>query len=148
MSTSHTSAESSLYVAGFRAVLLGGLCAIGISCFYGSVFAGIWLRVSMWNGASLQEAYAALMASSGSPGYWMAMVSQALAGAIGGYIAARGGDKPIAYATGSSLVYLSFVGVMYINPSSQAVPFWYLLLSLVVPIVSAALGGVLYVRKT
>jgi hypothetical protein len=88
------------------------------------------------------------MASSGSPGYWMAMVSQALAGAIGGYIAARGGDKPIAYATGSSLVYLSFVGVMYINPSSQAVPFWYLLLSLVVPIVSAALGGVLYVRKT
>jgi hypothetical protein len=129
-------------------VLLCGICAIGISCFLGSVFAGIWLRVAMWNGASLQEAYAALMASSGSVGYWFALLPQAFAGAIGGYIAARGGAKPVAYATLSSLVYLSFVGAMYINPSSQVAPFWYLLISLVLPVVAAAIGGALYARGT
>lgn len=148
MATSPISADSNLHIGGVRVVLLGGLCAIGISCFCGSILAGIWLRVAMWNGASLQEAYATLMASWGSPGYWLALVPQAVATAIGGYIAARGGDKPVGYAVLSSFVYLSFVGTMYINPSSQVAPFWYLLISLVIPVFSAALGGVLYARKT
>jgi hypothetical protein len=147
MATSQISAEFNSHITGVRAVLLGGLCAIGISCFCGSILAGIWLRLAMWNGASLHEAYAALMSSWGSPFSWLGLVPPAFATAIGGYIAARGGDKPVGYAVLSSFLYLSFVGSMYINPASQIAPFWYLLISLVIPVFSAALGGVLYARK-
>jgi len=129
-------------------VLLGGFCAVGISCFFGSILGGLWLRFAVWNGASIQEAYAALMASSGSLGYWLALLPQAVAGAIGGYVAARGSERPVLYAALSSLVYLCFVGVTYINPSSQVAPFSYLLISLVLPVTSAVLGGVFYARAT
>lgn len=148
MATSRIPAESYFHISGVRAVLIGGLCAIGISCFCGSLFSGIWLRVAMWNGASLQEAYATLMDSWDLPGYWVGLVPQAIATAVGGYIAARGGDKPVGYAVLSSFVYLFFVSTMYINPANQVAPFGYLLTSLVIPVFSAALGGVLYARKT
>jgi len=148
MSASLKFNEPNMHVTGSRAVLLGGLCAIGFSCYFGSLLAGVWLRLAMWNGASLQNAYAGLMASSGSVGSWLAMLPQVIAGAIGGYIAARGGERPMVHAALSGLVYLSFVGVMFINPSSQALPLWYTLISLVIPLVSALLGGFVYARRT
>jgi hypothetical protein len=131
-----------------QAVLLGGLCAIGISCLSGSVLAGLWLRIAVWNGTSIQAAYAELMASSGSIGSWLAMVPQTIAGAVGGYVAAHGGRRPIVLAALSGLLYLSFVASMYINPMTQPLPFWFTALSIALPIASALLGGFIYVRKT
>jgi hypothetical protein len=131
-----------------QAVLLGGLCAIGISCFSGSLLAGLWLRIAVWSGMSVQAAYAELMAGSGSIGSWLAMVPQVFAGAVGGYIAARGGQRPRFHALLAGVVFLAFVASMYINPMSQGLPFWFTAMSLAIPLASALLGGLLYARRT
>jgi hypothetical protein len=89
-----------------------------------------------------------MMASSGSIGSWLAMVPQTIAGAVGGYVAAHGGRRPIVLAALSGLLYLSFVASMYINPMSQLLPSWFTALSFALPVASALLGGFIYVRRT
>lgn len=131
-----------------QAVLLGGFCAIGISCLSGSVLIGSWLRIAVWGGTSIQDAYAELMASSGSIGSWLAMLPQVIAGVVGGYIAARAGQRPIVHSLLAGFLFLFFVASMYINPMSQILPGWFAALTFVIPVAASLVGGQLYGRRT
>lgn len=130
-----------------QAVLLGGFCAIGISCLSGSVLVGSWLRIAVWGGTDIREAYAELMASSGSIGSWLAMLPQMIAGVVGGYVAARAGQRPIVHSLLAGLLLLFFVASMYINPMSQILPGWFTALTFVIPVAASLVGGQLYVWK-
>lgn len=148
MTTTLDTDKPNMRVVGARAVLLGGCCAIGVNCFFSAVVAGLWLRITVLSGVPPEQAFASLMAGWGSPSYWLMLLPQLFGGAAGGYIAARGGKRPIPYALLSGLVYLVFYGSMYLNPSSQLPPLWYFIISLFVPLASAMLGGFLYERRT
>ncbi len=88
------------------------------------------------------------MASSGSIGSWLAMLPQVIAGGIGGYVAARAGQRPIVHSLLAGLLFLFFVVSMYINPMSQLLPGWFTALTFVIPVAASLVGGQLYDRRT
>jgi hypothetical protein len=104
--------------------------------------------MAVWGGASIHDAYAELMASSGSIGSWLAMLPQVIAGVAGGYISARAGKRPFVHSLLAGLLFLFFVASMYINPMSQILPGWFTALTFVIPVAASLVGGQLYGRRT
>ena len=133
---------------GWGAALLGGAVAIAGAAFLGTLAANVRLRMSLAEGQSTEQAYAALAASSGPMDVLLSLATLALPCAAGGYLSAkRGRGHALVQAGVAGAVALLFVVVVYLNPSSQPGPQWFIGLSLVTPVFSSVLGGWLYVRK-
>ena len=133
----------------WEAALLGGSVAIAGGSFFGTLVAAISLRMTIASGSSAEQAYSALAAGAS----WTTTILSAfltLAACFGGgYVAAKfGGSRPLAQATAASLFSLLFMAVMHLNPSSQSGPFWYIIYSVVSPVVASLVGGYVYAKRT
>lgn len=129
---------------GWAAAMVGGATSIGMTAFLGTLISVVSLRVAIAQGLSPSEAYAALALSSTSLASILTLLSELLAGAVGGYISATYGQGGwLAQAVAAGAINLLFVLAMYLNPTSQPGSAWFIAISFVVPLASSILGRLL-----
>jgi hypothetical protein len=133
---------------GWGAAILGGAVAIGGAAFFGTLVANVVVRMAIANGSSREQAFAALASGGASVVAFLSLLAVAIPGVAGGYLSAKyGRGRALAQAGAAGAIALSFVIVMYFNPSSQPGPPWFVALSLLAPLASSLLGGLLYARR-
>ncbi len=133
----------------WEAAVLGGSVAIAGGAVFGTLVAAISLRMTMASGLSAEQAYSEMAAAASWTTTILSAIFTLAACFGGGYVAAKfGGSRPLAQATAASLFPLLFMAVMYLNPSSQPGPFWYIIYTVVSPVVASLVGGYVYASRT
>jgi hypothetical protein len=126
----------------WRAALIGGFVAVGAGAFFGTLITNVSLWLTMAKGVPLDEAYASISLSITSPTELLSLISQALSGFFGGYVAVKyGNGRWFVQAPVAGGVLLLFVLVMYASPVSQAGQVWYIAITTIVPFVACIIGG-------
>jgi hypothetical protein len=133
---------------GWSAALLGGMASVGGSAFFGTLVTNVALLISMLQGLSANQAYEALGNGITSPTEILSYLAKVVFCFYGGYASAKyGNGHPLIQAIAVGVISVLFYFVMMLGPFSQSNGVWDVLLSLVTPIVSSLVGGILYLKR-
>lgn len=134
--------------ADWPVALFCGAANIGSVAFLSTLLSNIRLRVSMAQGLSLNEAYAAQMSLTISFPLLLSVCIQIAPGVLCGFVSAKyGRGHPLNQASISGLLGTGFYLVMLLNPSSLSyMTLWLWLFGLLAPFLASLAGGYLYQR--
>jgi hypothetical protein len=146
--TASTSASSALPHFSWWPALVGGVAAMGASALLGTLVTNASLWFFMSQGLSVQEAYARMGSNITSPVELLSLAMLGLSGVFGGYVSALyGGGRHIVQGTAAGVVSTVFFLAMSLSPVSQAVPGWYLPVSMAGAIIAGLVGGCIHGRN-
>jgi nitrate/nitrite transporter NarK len=132
----------------WSAALLGGSVAIAGGAFFGTLISVVSVRLLMSRGSTAEQAYVTLASSGFTPLTSLSVLLALLSGVLGGYVAAKyGGERRMLQALVASACPILFTLVMYLSPSSQLGPAWYIVYTFVAPVVTSAIGAALCERR-
>ncbi|GEM_PF-6499137 len=139
---------SSQHKFGWNAAFLGGMASVGGSAFFGTLISNVAIIYLMFQGLSANEAYDSLGNGITSPTDVLSYLAKVVFCFYGGYASAKyGNGHPLIQATAVGVISLLFYLVMMLGPFSHSNGVLDVLLSLVTPIVSSLLGGILYIKR-
>jgi hypothetical protein len=137
-----TTAQTGFPGFSWSAALLGGSVAIAGGAFFGTLVATLSVRLLMAQGSSADQAYATLASSGITPLTGLSVLLGFLSGVAGGYVAAKhGGNRRMLQAVVAGAYPILFTLVMYLSPSSQPGPTWYVVYTFVAPLLASVIGG-------
>lgn len=138
----HTAAQAGPSGFSWSAALLGGSVAIAGGAFFGTLVATLSVRLLMARGNSAEQAYATLASSGITPLTSLSVLLGFLSGVAGGYVAAKyGGSRRMLQAVVAGACPILFTLVMYLSPSSQPGPPWYVAYTFVAPLLASVIGA-------
>jgi hypothetical protein len=149
MAQSNSNSISSHHKFGWNAALLGGLTSVGGSAFFGTLISNVAVIYLMFQGLSANEAYDALGTGITSPTEVLSYLAKVVFCIYGGCASAKfGNGHPLVQAVVVGVISVLFYLVMMLGPFSHSNGISDVLLSLVTPIVSSLLGGILYIKRS
>jgi hypothetical protein len=124
------------------ASVLGGAVAIAGGAFFGTLCANLSVWLLMARGIPAEQAYTVLASSGFTALTSLSVLLAFLSGIWGGYVSAKyGGMRVILQAFVASLFPILFALVMYLGPSSQSGPPWYVAYTFIGPVVASLIGA-------
>lgn len=133
----------------WSAAFVGGAVTVGCGAFFGTFSATLSVYLSMVSGSTPDQAYAAMATNYTSVLAMLSIVGGVLWGVVGGYVASKfEGTRAFGQAAVASIFPVLFALVMYVAPSSQPGPTWFVIYSFVSPLIASLFGGLLYAKRS